>query len=310
MRKSIKRLVAITTAIALCFSGVTVYKAQKVEAASKAKVYVDGTLNYRISQEMLKLVNKARKKRGKRALKMDKGLTKAAATRAVELSIYVSEKHKRPNGKDRASLNHRIAWENTCEGINTAYYYSGMSKKKFAKKLAKETFDSLMSSPHHKEGILKASFKSIGIGAFIGNSGGDIYVAQEFSSSRAKKKFKSSKVKKVVKKVSTKTKYLAKKYTKVDGIDDFVITKRVGVGKKIKAYVVHKNPYDKQLKTHLHNKSFKFKSSNKKIATVNSKGVIKGIKPGTVTITIRVKKCSKIKYTLKIKVLKDAPDNY
>ena len=34
----------------------------------------------------------------------------------------------------------------------------------------------------------------------------------------------------------------------------------------------------------------KWKSSNKKIATVNSKGVVKGLKKGTVTITAKVKK--------------------
>ena len=43
-----------------------------------------------------------------------------------------------------------------------------------------------------------------------------------------------------------------------------------------------------------------YKSSNKKIATVNTKGVIKGQKKGTVTITVQSGKCSKkIKVTVK-----------
>ena len=44
----------------------------------------------------------------------------------------------------------------------------------------------------------------------------------------------------------------------------------------------------------------KWKSSNKKIATVNSKGVVKGLKKGTVTITAKVKKK---KYTCRVTVV-------
>lgn len=51
------------------------------------------------------------------------------------------------------------------------------------------------------------------------------------------------------------------------------------------------------------NKGLTYSSSNKKVATVNSKGVIKGIKTGTVTITAKAKDGSRkaVKLTVKVK---------
>ena len=50
------------------------------------------------------------------------------------------------------------------------------------------------------------------------------------------------------------------------------------------------------------NKGLTYSSSNKKVATVNSKGVIKGIKAGTVTITAKAKDSSKKVVKIKVKV--------
>lgn len=49
-------------------------------------------------------------------------------------------------------------------------------------------------------------------------------------------------------------------------------------------------------------KKVTFKSSNKKVATVNSKGVIKAVKPGKATITVTSKSNKKVKATCKITV--------
>lgn len=54
-------------------------------------------------------------------------------------------------------------------------------------------------------------------------------------------------------------------------------------------------------------KAVTFKSSNKKIATVNKKGVVTGKKKGTVKITATSKKNKKIKQTIKIKVKQLTP---
>ena len=50
------------------------------------------------------------------------------------------------------------------------------------------------------------------------------------------------------------------------------------------------------------NKGLTYSSSNKKVATVNSKGVVKGIKAGTVTITAKTKDSSKKIVKIKVKV--------
>lgn len=54
------------------------------------------------------------------------------------------------------------------------------------------------------------------------------------------------------------------------------------------------------------NKGVTYKSANTKIATVTKKGVVKGKKAGTTKITVKSKKNSKKKATIKIKVVKNA----
>lgn len=54
------------------------------------------------------------------------------------------------------------------------------------------------------------------------------------------------------------------------------------------------------------NKKVRFKSANKKIATVNGKGKVKGVKPGKTKITVISKKNSKKKATIRVVVKKAA----
>lgn len=54
------------------------------------------------------------------------------------------------------------------------------------------------------------------------------------------------------------------------------------------------------------NKKVSFKSANKKIATVNGKGKVKGVKPGKTKITVISKKNSKKKATIRVVVKKSA----
>ena len=78
------------------------------------------------------------------------------------------------------------------------------------------------------------------------------------------------------KKVVVTVKVTGVKTTKITGVP---ATKQIAKGKtfKIKATVAPKNTDDKVT----------YKSSDKKIATVTSKGVVKGKKKGTATITVQ-----------------------
>ena len=95
---------------------------------------------------------------------------------------------------------------------------------------------------------------------------------------------KSAKCKFTVKQLVTKLSYNNKKQVK-----------EVYKNKKMK-FAVTVAP------SNANNKGLTYSSSNKKVATVNSKGVIKGIKAGTVTITAKAKDRSNKVVKIKVKV--------
>ncbi len=82
---------------------------------------------------------------------------------------------------------------------------------------------------------------------------------------------------------------------------------KLSYNKKTQKAEVYKNKTIKFAVTvapsNANNKGLTYSSSNKKVATVNSKGVIKGIKAGTVTITAKAKDGSRkaVKLTVKVK---------
>ena len=96
---------------------------------------------------------------------------------------------------------------------------------------------------------------------------------------------KSAKCKIIVKQLVTKLSYNSKKQAK-----------KVYRNKTIKFAVT-------VVPSNANNKKLTYSSSNKKVATVNSKGIIKGIKAGTVTITAKAKDGSRkaVKLTVKVK---------
>ena len=97
---------------------------------------------------------------------------------------------------------------------------------------------------------------------------------------------KSAKCKIIVKQLVTKLSYNSKKQAK-----------EVYRNKTIK-FAVTVAP------SNANNKGLTYSSSNKKVATVNSKGVVKGVKAGTVTITAKAKDSSKKIVKIKVKVKK------
>ena len=294
-----KKIISITLCLCMILSVSFIHCEKECGAKAKSnivKISVMGSYNYKVAQYILQYTNKERSKRGLSKLKMDKSLMKAAMKRACEISVYVSEKHIRPNGKDRASLNRKIQWENTIEGQDSPYFTSKSQVERYYKKLAKNLVKDWMDSPHHREGILKGNFKSIGVGVFM--SGSWTYASQEFSSHKARKKCKSYKVGKAkYHKVSTQKKHVLKKYFKiVSSVVDYI------EGEKGSFYIIHKNPYFSAMQIMVNPKQFKYSSSNKSVATINKKGEFVILKKGVTTFKATYKGNKKVVLKKKIRV--------
>ena len=105
--------------------------------------------------------------------------------------------------------------------------------------------------------------------------------------------------------ITAKAKDGSKKSAKCKITVKQLVTKLSYNGKK-QAKEVYKNKTIKFAVTvapsNANNKGLTYSSSNKKVATVNSKGVIKGIKAGTVIITAKAKDSSKKVVKIKVKV--------
>ena len=106
--------------------------------------------------------------------------------------------------------------------------------------------------------------------------------------------------------ITVKAKDGSKKSAKCKVTVRQLVTK-LSYNKKTQKAEVYKNKTIKFAVTvapsNANNKGLTYSSSNKKIATVNSKGIIKGIKAGTVTITAKAKDGSRkaVKLTVKVK---------
>lgn len=121
-------------------------------------------------QEVLRLVNVERAKRGLSLLTMDNSkLTNAALLRTKEITQVYS--HTRPNGKvcftalDEYGVDHGFAGENIAAGQKTP----------------EAVVNGWMNSPGHRANILNPNYKKIGIGYMRTNSGYKYYWVQMFT---------------------------------------------------------------------------------------------------------------------------------
>ena len=176
MRKLSRRAASIALAAAMLFTTAGVSQ-KKVEAASTGKLSVTGYQDYNDAQKILKEVNKYRKKNGRKALKMDRGLTNSAIMRGFETTIYIPETspHRRPNGKLSKSINKKIIYENCAQSAETT---------------PKQIVKGWINSSTHRKGLLLSNAKSVGVAAVTVVSR-DGYESNtwvlDFSSSKAKK---------------------------------------------------------------------------------------------------------------------------
>ena len=264
-------------------------------AASGNYVKLQATQDYGDAQKVLKLINKQRTKRGLRKLKLDKGLTKSAAKRAAELTVYIPESspHRRPNGKLTKSINGKIKYECCAEGYETpGSVVSGW-----------------MSSPPHKKGILLSNARSVGIGCITTGSGEKFWTL-EFSSSGASKKETRKKAVTSTYKVSSKAEYLKKKNFNIGLMDQYGYDPysypTVYVGESSKAAVFFTNKFG--FNTPLKGSWFTWESSKPSVAVIDKYGKITPKKAGTVTITAKMK--GAMNYIIKTKLYVESYDDY
>ena len=265
-------------------------------AASGNYVNVQVTQNYSDAQQVLKLINKQRAKRGLKKLKLDRNLTDSAVKRAIELTVYIPEQspHRRPNGKVGKSINKKINYECCAEGY--------MSPK--------AVMSGWMSSKPHKRGILLKGARSVGIGC-VTSENGDKFWTLEFSSKKAKKKETRKTVIPKTYKVVANSKYLTKKHFWMSLPEEFYFddgtgTPSVYVGEPSRLGVYYTNNFN--FNTLLRGADFTWTSSNNAVATVDANGRITPIAAGTVTITAKMK--IPLGYTFTKRLVVEDPGDY
>ncbi len=244
--------------------------ARPVQAASKSStIYIEGESNYDYAYKVLTLLNKEREAVGAEPLIMNSELLDAAMQRAAEIAIDFS--HYRPNGTLCFTLCDIMMGENIAAGQTTP----------------KAVMDSWTKSQGHYENIINEDYQSVGIGVFYNN--GIYYWVQCFSTSNQNE-------------IKTQGVTTDTYKVKVKGTLSFRVSPASKTLKKnktvsLKVYVTNRS-YS-YFTAQIRSKSLTYKTSNKKIATVSSKGKVQTKKKGTVKITCML---GTKKKTVKIKV--------
>lgn len=292
--KTVKKIWKLLLVISIML--VSIMPASIVSAASMDKITIPICQYYDQSQEVLKLINKERKKRGLGSLSMDKTLTKYAIRRAAELCVMVpwNSPHMRPNGTPSKSFG-SVVYECCQEREN------GWSNPQ-----PKDVVDSWMASPPHRAGILLSSAKSVGISFVSANDGVYGLFVLEFSNQPAKSVEKSKKIKSTNVKVESLRKYLPKKA--------FIIEARETYSTERKERGIYICPFIKTGesigKFYVSPKNFSYKSGNKAIATISRDGIITPVAPGKCTFTVTYKSNPKIKKKVSYTVTEQDVENY
>ena len=223
---------------------------------------VRGEYDYAAANEVLTLVNAARKKVGKAALKMDKDMMEAAMLRAAECSVYYA--HTRPNGEECFSAfpSFNSAGENVAAGFPDA----------------ESAMEGWMASPGHKANILDEEdygYRSIGIGVFKID---DTYYWSQLFNGYTKKADPTEK-KAVTKTVSIKAR------TKLLDLSINKSELTLNDGETDTLTVTNRNitfPYVDHTIGGL-----TYASANIKVATVSSEGVVTSAGDGTTDVLVK-----------------------
>lgn len=227
---------------------------------------VRGTARYDLAKQVLTLVNKQRRANGLSSLRMDVNLQKIAMQRAAECSVLFS--HTRPTGNSCFELG-EISGENIAAGTATA----------------DDVMNLWMNSEGHRANILGSAWQSIGVGCVVVD--GSYLWTQVFSSDVGSGTYAGTDA-------SAQTFAMDATHDTVQ-IDSFGFNLRnpstgaisLDRGKTHTLAVYAPNAGWSYITTPLHSSSFTWTSSNPKVATVSSAGVVTGVGAGTCTITAR-----------------------
>ena len=135
-------------------------KAPAPEPTKAPAPAIEGTNRSDLAAEVVRQVNEEREKRGLTPLRQDAELTRAACVRAREIAQTFS--HTRPDG---------TAWRT----VSGAAYGENIAK---GQRTADKVMAAWLTSQGHRENILRASYGSIGVCAFVHD--GVVYWAQLF----------------------------------------------------------------------------------------------------------------------------------
>lgn len=244
---------------------------QKVQAQS---IMVTGTQDYKEAFEVVELVNKERAANGLEPLTMDQELLKVANLRSAEVKFYFS--HTRPDGSDCFTA------------IPKTYKMACGENIAIGQKSAADVMESWMTSTGHRENILGAKYKSIGVGCFY-QSGHKAWV-QIFSSTAP----------------ATVAKSGAESRAVTLDVEDSTVSpslrgvKKVSAGDTKTYRVFCENTGWTSDETEVTPDSFQFTSSNLSVASIDEKGKLTAKANGTVTLTAAWKKNPAKKATLTV----------
>lgn len=125
-------------------------KAGEKKYVCRIKVVAKTKSSY--AEKVLKLVNKERAKAGRKALKLDASLNRAAKVRAEEITKVFS--HDRPDGSNCFSIMKEMGISYHAVGENIAA----------GQPTPEEVVKSWMNSDGHRANILSADFEKLGVG--------------------------------------------------------------------------------------------------------------------------------------------------
>lgn len=276
-----KRLLSFLVALSIAVSSMTfcptldnsvsVYAATTNTVSVKISVYQ----NYNKAYKVLELINKEREQEGLNTLTMDKSLLKSAMTRAAESALHWD--HIRPDGSDCFTVSDIADGENIGVGASAPAYI----------------MKSFMNSSGHKSNILDPDWVSVGIGCVVVD--GTYYWSQLFSSVKTstarRSSFKNTNTTKKIK-VNTSKKYFKPSHK--------ISVRTLNVGNKTSITTTWNNTYT--ILT-LDSGTLQYSSSNPKICSVSSSGIVKAKKKGTAKISVwfpgNKKKAKVFKVTVK-----------